>query len=118
METLNNDTRSMFGPIAIVAMAVGAMTLVGLSTYLTAKKDPQEPPFLPSSIPVIGHLISMFGEGADYYTRLYQQSHQTLYTLRILRGRLYIVSSPNWATACTYETLLNLAHPILTALDL
>ena len=89
------------GPAGLIAMAVGALALVGLSTFLTAKKDPQEPPFLPSSVPVIGHLMHMLSEGADYYTSLYQQYHQGLYTLPIFRGRLYIVSSPGFATACT-----------------
>ena len=100
MDTSNLDMQRILEPGVLIALAVGAILLVSLSTLLTGQKDPQEPPFLAPGIPVVGHLIRMFAEGADYYTRLYHKSHQGLYTLPIFRGRLYIVSSPEWITAC------------------
>jgi len=108
METVNLNPRSMLVSGAMVAIAIGALGLVGLTTFLTAAKDPQEPPFLPSTIPVIGHLIHMFQEGADYYSKLYQEHHQGLYTIPVFRGRLYIVGSPEWAIA------FNKAHKTLS----
>ncbi|KAK5133928.1 hypothetical protein LTR08_007157 [Meristemomyces frigidus] len=117
METVNLDPRSMLGPGAIVAIAIAALGLVGLTTFLTAAKDPQEPPFLPSTIPVIGHLIHMFREGADYYTKLYQEHHQGLFTIPVFRGRLYIVGSPEWAIAFNKaHKTLSFNEPVVKAL--
>ncbi|KAK5119922.1 hypothetical protein LTR85_007248 [Meristemomyces frigidus] len=81
-----------------VCLILSALALAGFAILLSPRKDPQEPPFLPSSLPLVGHLIHMFGQGAGYYTDLYQQYHQGIYTLPIFRFRMYIISSPDWVS--------------------
>ncbi|KAK4542246.1 hypothetical protein LTR36_006899 [Oleoguttula mirabilis] len=63
----------------VIHLTLGAIILADLSMLVTTKRDPQEPLFLLSSIPV-------------------QQHHQGLYTLPILRYRMYMVSSLDWAS--------------------
>lgn len=99
MDTLKASVDTSTASKAMIVMLIGALALAGASRFLTAQKDPQEPPFLQSGIPLVGHLIHLFRKGAKYYTELYSQYHQGLYTLPIFKARMYMVSSPEWATA-------------------
>jgi len=40
------------------------------SIFLTLKKDAREPPYLSSSIPLIGHLIGITTLGAQHFEQL------------------------------------------------
>lgn len=112
METIKANISATPLSTTIIVLTIGAMILAGLSTLLVAKKDPQEPPFLSHSILLIGHLIPMFREGANYYTRLWNQHRQGIYTIPVLRGRMYMISSPDWALA------FHKAHKTLSFHDL
>ena len=81
----------------MIALAIVAVLIALIQRFLTVQKDTREPPFLYPRIPLFGHLLSLIQDGADYFHKLEKRYHQSLYTLPILRGRMYIVSSPEWA---------------------
>lgn len=84
----------------LAVLAAALLTLVALAQqFLTTRRDAREPPFLHSKIPVVGHLINMITQGSDYFHKLESQHKEPLYTLPILRGRMYIATSPEWANA-------------------
>ena len=70
-----------------------------LQRYLTVQKDPEEPPYIYARIPVIGHLLGIIKDGAKYYTSLEKKYSLPIYALPVLTGRLYMVTSPEWAQA-------------------
>lgn len=84
----------------LAVLAAAGLALVALAQqFLTTRRDAREPPFLYSKIPVVGHLVNMIMQGSDYFHKLESQHHQSLYTLPILKGRMYIATSPEWANA-------------------
>lgn len=60
----------------MTAFAVFVAVVAIATRLLRLKKDPREPPFISSKIPVIGHLIGMITGGADYYGKLEYLSTQ------------------------------------------
>lgn len=84
---------------AMIALSIIAVLLVLIQRFSTVQKDAREPPFIPSKIPILGHLVHLVREGADYYGRVDRRYKLSLYTLPVLKGRMYIVASPEWATA-------------------
>ncbi|KAK5988827.1 Cytochrome P450 monooxygenase nodJ-like protein [Cladobotryum mycophilum] len=85
------------GPVAW--LVVGVAILVVLHHVLKTPRDSREPPYIQSKIPVIGHLIGIFRNGANYFNKLDEEYKQGLYALPFLRGRMYIVGSADWSTA-------------------
>ncbi|KAK5683125.1 hypothetical protein LTS10_004656 [Elasticomyces elasticus] len=83
-------------PWTLVATSVAILGAVLVSKYLTAVKDPREPPYIPSSIPLVGHLIHLLREGAEYLTVIDRKYHHGIYTIPIFSQRLYVVNSPSW----------------------
>ncbi|KAF7188470.1 Cytochrome P450 monooxygenase [Pseudocercospora fuligena] len=83
---------------SLIVLAVSVIAL--LQWLISPRRDPREPPYLPTSTPIFGHLFGVLGQGADYY-RLMDEKHPGvgLYGLPMLNGRMYIVSSAEWATA-------------------
>ncbi|KAK0945082.1 hypothetical protein LTR29_003429 [Friedmanniomyces endolithicus] len=86
-------------PWTLIATGTVAIAALFISRILAPVKDAQEPPFIPTSIPLIGHLIHLLRQGAAYLSTIDKTHHHGLYTLPILTGRLYIVNSPDWALA-------------------
>ena len=112
-----------FSTLAI-SVSVLALVVVLIQRYLAVQKDDREPPFVPSKIPIVGHLLHIIREGADYYGRLDRRYNLGLYTLPMLSGRMYIVASPEWATAVhrahktiQFNTLIAQAMKNLFCLD-
>jgi hypothetical protein len=58
-------------------LILGAVAVLGLIVFQSLKlqHDSREPPFLPSKIPVIGHLLGMMFQGLPYW-------HKTAYVIR------------------------------------
>ena len=83
----------------VVALGIIGVLLLVFEHYFTVQKDAYEPPYLHPKIPVIGHLIGLIRQGADYYSHLEGRYHRSIYTLPILKGRMYMVTSPEWAQA-------------------
>jgi hypothetical protein len=78
--------------IGVVAGAVllGALVLL----RLWRAKDPREPPEMPCSIPIIGHLIGMGKHGHQYYKIAGGKNPPPIYTLDLLITKSYIVTNP------------------------
>lgn len=55
-------------PFLAVAVCVGFYYL--LARFLKVKHDPREPPILPQTIPVVGHVIGMIQKKGRYYVQL------------------------------------------------
>jgi hypothetical protein len=61
-----------FNPLSIIAIVLSGLVAVLflLQQYTLWTKDPKEPPFIAPRVPLIGHLISQFTEGPDFFRRL------------------------------------------------
>jgi len=61
-----------FSYVSLAAIAIGGFValLFLLQQYSKRTRDPREPPFIPETIPLIGHLISQFTEGASFFKRI------------------------------------------------
>ncbi len=82
-----------------ITLGVAALALAYLQPLFSVPKDRREPPLLHSSIPVIGHLLHLIKHGSDYLLELERHYHQSIYMLIIGKGRMYVVTSPEWAQA-------------------
>ncbi|KAJ5842180.1 hypothetical protein N7534_012010 [Penicillium rubens] len=77
----------------ILLVAVGAFVFEKLS--YACFTDSQEPPKLPSSFPLVGHLIGMLRKHTQYFDDLYKQNGMPIASLPILGGKIYVI----WDTA-------------------
>ena len=57
------------------------------------KATAPEPPFIPSTIPFIGHAIGLFRHGTRYYSKLSAQYQLPIYSLSMPGTTFYIVNS-------------------------
>ena len=85
--------------VLIAAVATTTFIIAVIQHFFTDQKDAREPPFLYARVPLIGHLLGFIREGADYLHKLESRYRQPIYTLPIFKGRIYLVSSPEWAQA-------------------
>ena len=85
--------------VLIVALATMALIIAVVQHFFTTQKDAREPPFLYPKVPLIGHLFGFIREGADYLHKLESRYRQSIYTLPIFKGRMYMICSPGWAQA-------------------
>ena len=88
----NLRTLAVLGAATILCVAL-------LQHFLTVRRDSREPPYLFPKIPIVGHLVGMMTQGSDYFHKLESRHRQSLYTLPILKGRMYLATSPEWAQA-------------------
>ncbi|KAH8702815.1 cytochrome P450 [Phaeosphaeriaceae sp. PMI808] len=71
-----------------------------LHRFLVLPHNPNEPPLIPSAIPIIGHVIGLLRYGNNYYSDIAKKCGKPIFTLGLPRARMYIVSSPELVTAC------------------
>ncbi|PSN74430.1 cytochrome P450 [Corynespora cassiicola Philippines] len=74
----------------VVAVVLGAV----VAKWATPEADPREPPVLRPAVPFIGHLIGMVWQGPPYLAKLSKICKSPIFTLPILSGRTYVVTSP------------------------
>ena len=55
-----------------ISLAIVAASFWLCYRFLAVKQDPREPPLLPPSIPLFGHLIGLVLRKNDYYVHLRQ----------------------------------------------
>ncbi|KAF2113987.1 cytochrome P450 [Lophiotrema nucula] len=77
-----------------IALGLAVVCATVLSTLIRPKLDSREPPVVGSKIPLVGHLIGMMREGPMYVAELSARSRNPIFTLPILNGRSYVVTSP------------------------
>jgi hypothetical protein len=79
---------------------VSIAALAFMRYRLSPPINAQEPPHIPPSIPLVGHLFGVVGSGARYNCTLHHRFPQLgLFGLRMLGGTTYIVGSADWANA-------------------
>ncbi|CAO2647247.1 Nn.00g081690.m01.CDS01 [Neocucurbitaria sp. VM-36] len=83
--------------IAVVGLAIGIVVFV--SNILRIKVDPREPPVVYPKVPLLGHVIGMLREGPLYLRRISEKCRHPIFTLPMINGRTYIVTSPQLAVA-------------------
>ncbi|KAF1847919.1 cytochrome P450 [Cucurbitaria berberidis CBS 394.84] len=104
--------------IAVVGLAIGIAILA--SNMMRVKVHPQEPPVIHPKVPFFGHLIGMLQEGPAYLRKISERCKSPIFTLPILNGRTYVVTSPQLALAvqraCStldFDALIGAASPRL-----
>lgn len=85
-------------PLLLVVLVIAALIFL-IQRFLTPQKDAREPPYIPSNVPIIGHILSLMRQGSDYFRQLNTRYNHGIYTLPMLSGRMYLVASPDWAIA-------------------
>lgn len=74
--------------------------LIGLFLYhILSKIDPREPPAIPQSLPLVGHIIGLLLDGHIYLENLSAGYELPIYTLRVFTRRIYVVNSPELVVA-------------------
>ncbi|RFU76094.1 cytochrome p450 [Trichoderma arundinaceum] len=79
--------------------ALGAVFIAVLLRVLIVPRDSREPPYIDPKVPLIGHLISLYRDGARYFTTLDEEYNKGVYTIPIMGARMYVVGSPEWSIA-------------------
>lgn len=54
----------------VVTLGIGTSMFMILAFFLSVKQDPREPPYIPQTIPWVGHLIQVIRKGTRYYDRV------------------------------------------------
>lgn len=81
----------------------GALTAVAvLAAFIlvwqwTERRDPREPPYIRSRIPLIGHVVGMIQYGAKYFELVNARARYPIFALPMLNSRNYIVTDPTLA---------------------
>lgn len=53
-----------------LTLAIVISIFMVLAFFFNARPDPTEPPYIPQTIPVVGHLIEVMRKGTNYYDRV------------------------------------------------
>jgi hypothetical protein len=54
----------------LLALFVAFSVPIVLGRLFSKKRDPREPPLLPSGIPYVGHIIGMLTQGVSYFAKV------------------------------------------------
>ncbi|KAL8808469.1 MAG: hypothetical protein Q9182_000019 [Xanthomendoza sp. 2 TL-2023] len=88
-------------PTTALLLALGivpALTFAIFHAYIP-RHHPDEPPVIPSTIPLIGHIIGLIRYGGRYYQMTSSRCNLPIYTLRVLHSKIYVVTSPELISA-------------------
>jgi hypothetical protein len=59
-----------------------------------SENQAREPPDIPQTIPYIGHVLGMLQHGLRYFDIISARHNLPIFTLRLLKSKLYVVTSP------------------------
>ncbi|KAJ5111165.1 hypothetical protein N7532_001700 [Penicillium argentinense] len=75
-------------------LLLGLVAALGYMTYHGLRRDPREPTFLPSKIPVVGHALGMLWNGLPYWGRMANENTGfPIFTLDMFFMKVYVISS-------------------------
>ncbi|KAK3316322.1 cytochrome P450 [Apodospora peruviana] len=89
------------GTVLFTSVLAITLSLYALLYHLQKQPShPDEPPIIPSTIPFIGHLLGMAVEGGRYIKNIgLRNRDKPIFTLPVLKSRIYIVTDPSLAAA-------------------
>ncbi|KAK7740433.1 hypothetical protein SLS62_011114 [Diatrype stigma] len=91
MSTIMSTSIGDTGPLLVLAV-------VATMTYFLARNifghDPCEPPLVPSSIPLIGHVVGLSRSSFNYYVELSKQTDAPIFTVSLPGQKMYVVTKP------------------------
>lgn len=110
----------LFVPYVIVAIAA---TLFAV----TYRKDEREPDYVPYGYPIIGHMIGLLKNGVSFYETMRfvfprdaithrltstfrDKAKRPIYTIRLLRKKVYVVTSPSLISQLNKQSTTISAH--------
>lgn len=100
-------------PLITAAMAV-AFTFAILQA-LGPRVDPREPPLVKPRVPLIGHIIGMMRQQAQYHITLQRTTGKPIATLPMLTGKMYAVWDPYLIAAGLRSKSLSTTPHVLDA---
>ncbi|KAH8799368.1 cytochrome P450 [Xylogone sp. PMI_703] len=105
-----------FNSLVVVNVSFSFIVLLILSLirYLSLEHDPREPPLIPQSVPIIGHLLGLHRHGVEYFNILRTRSSSSIYTLHVLKARVYVVNSPELVSEVERNVKAFCFKPFLT----
>lgn len=86
-------------PLLLILAAAAAAAWYALDYFWAPRLSPKEPPLLPHPIPYIGHILGLLRHGTRYYEMTSAKCKLPIYTLNMLSGKVYIVTSPDLVNA-------------------
>ncbi|KAF2144309.1 uncharacterized protein K452DRAFT_267597 [Aplosporella prunicola CBS 121167] len=109
------DTFLALPPSAYFCIAAVSIFVLA-HRYSAHPTGSREPPFIPSRLPLIGHLICMLWYGKDYYRMIDEKYGYDIYTLPIFGQSFYVVAGPSMVAAVNRIPKAVSVHPISSAL--
>ncbi|KAB8263615.1 cytochrome P450 [Aspergillus pseudonomiae] len=105
-------------PDLTTTLGVSGIALLGyfLLFTLRVKLDPREPPLVASTIPLVGHLISFLVHGIGYFAAESRKHALPIFTMDILKKRVYIVTSPDLLPSVRHSRSTMSFDPLFTAM--
>ncbi|KAL2802198.1 cytochrome P450 [Aspergillus granulosus] len=98
-------------------LGLGAVAILGYLLFTQrATLDPREPPVVPSNIPLVGHLISFLIYGIGYFATESGKHSLPVFTMNILKERVYIVTSPDLLPSVRRNRSTMSFNPLFTAM--
>ncbi|KAK1761404.1 cytochrome P450 [Echria macrotheca] len=104
---LDTITTSPASSRTILLLLILPLTFLLLRWLSSSNHDPNEPPLIKPTIPIIGHIISFFRHGLDFHARLYAQNPLPISTVSLGGKKTYIVTSPALVHAAQRNPQLN-----------
>ena len=94
------------------------LAIVGylLELYYIPKHAANEPPVVSSTIPYIGHVLGLLRHGTRYYSKLSAKCGLPIYTLPMLNGKVYVVTSIDFINAINRSSKVLAFNPFLAEL--
>ncbi|EAQ85351.1 hypothetical protein CHGG_09365 [Chaetomium globosum CBS 148.51] len=99
----------------LVTTAIAMALVYVLLQALEARVDPREPPLVKPRLPLIGHIIGMMREQAQYHITLQRSTGKPIATLPMLTGKMYAVWDPYLTAAGLRSKSLSTTPHVLDA---
>lgn len=86
-------------PLLLFLAAAAAAAWFALDYFSAPRLFQKEPPLLPHTVPYVGHILGLLRHGTRYYEMTSAKCKLPIYTLNMLSGKVYIVTSPDLVNA-------------------
>ncbi|MCJ1307076.1 hypothetical protein MMC25_000722 [Agyrium rufum] len=111
----------MESPLILTSLLVLSFSLVSwflLDYFCKPKQSPHEPPLVASRIPYVGHILGLLWHSLTYYQLTSARCKLPIYTLNMLNGKVYVVTSPDLVTAVNRNSKTLALNPFIAQLGM